>query len=300
MAGRQHGENWLAKGGDCVYPVPPVTIAPRAYPMRTTVVDETGDASAYEVWLEGGEHPLTVIVVRDDQEPQDGYPSRIVPTGAGFHLDRDQLPPQISSWPPRLIMRPVRYAAGGRIPAPEEKPLNGDRDAALRRQYPLTIHGETHREFIARWHGVLMHFAGVAHDSPVPSYPDRVDFSGALLALKAGHPVTRYAWGDKNVHVVLQLGYPDGIGCNANTADATGLEQNSAVAFLPYLMVRVNDKPVSVGLREMAIPAFAPWTPDTIDVLAEDWQILPRPADAAAERERDVTAFGAQTRETGL
>lgn len=88
-----------------------------------------------------------------------------------------------------------------------------------------------------------------------------MDFSAALTAMRAGHRLSRTAWADHEF-VVWQKGYPDGIGLNKNTADATGLPEGTVCRFDPYLMMQVQP------LR------FAPWTPGTTDVTATDWLVF--------------------------
>lgn len=86
-----------------------------------------------------------------------------------------------------------------------------------------------------------------------------MDFSQALLDLKAGGRVSRPVWG-KGTYVVLQKGYPDGIAINANTAEATGEPEGTVMVFRPYLMVKLADG------------TFLPFIPTLDHLLAEDWQ----------------------------
>ncbi|MFG2059679.1 DUF2829 domain-containing protein [Micromonospora sp. NPDC048930] len=87
-----------------------------------------------------------------------------------------------------------------------------------------------------------------------------MDFGEALTALKQGGKVSRDGWNGKGMFVVHQLGYPDGIPINGNTAEATGLPEGTVCRFRPYLMLRAADG------------AFVPWVPSVSDVLAEDWR----------------------------
>lgn len=95
--------------------------------------------------------------------------------------------------------------------------------------------------------------------------PDETfDFSEALKRLKdrqclPHRKVARAGWNGKNMWVVRQDGYPDGISINANTARATGLLEGTVMRFLPYLMLRTADG------------AFVPWPPSQADLLADDW-----------------------------
>ncbi len=88
-----------------------------------------------------------------------------------------------------------------------------------------------------------------------------MNFGEALAALRAGHKVSRDRWNYVGECVILQKGYPDGIGLNAQTADATGLPEGTRCAFGPYLLHRQADG------------VFQPWTPSHDDLLADDWEI---------------------------
>lgn len=90
-------------------------------------------------------------------------------------------------------------------------------------------------------------------------------FDVALGWLREGQLVTRQSW-HQGTFVVLQQGYPQGIGINANTASATGIPEGTVCAFKPYLMRRTEDG------------AFVPWTPSQEEVLANDWAQAQRPA----------------------
>lgn len=171
-----------------------------------------------------------------------------------------------------------------------------------RELFPLTAHAEAAKDFARHWNGYRSHLAGLtAARDAIPGHPDLMDFSGALLALKAGHHVARDTW--RGRYVMLQVGYPTGIPLNANTAAATGLPEGTPVTFLPYLIQYVpNYGDVRAVIRtavakELQAPAFAPWTPDVVDLLADDWRAYPRPDDpaAVAAREVDITSIGRQT-----
>ncbi|MGW6458035.1 DUF2829 domain-containing protein [Streptomyces sp. NPDC055078] len=87
-----------------------------------------------------------------------------------------------------------------------------------------------------------------------------MDFGDALSALKAGARVARSGWNGKGMFVVHQKGYPDGIPINANTAEATGLEEGTVCRFRPYLMMFT------------AQGDFVPWVISQTDALADDWE----------------------------
>ncbi|GIE29980.1 hypothetical protein Ait01nite_030250 [Actinoplanes italicus] len=86
-----------------------------------------------------------------------------------------------------------------------------------------------------------------------------MDFGQALSALKSGSKVSRSGWNGKGMYVVLQKGYPDGIGANANTAEALGVDEGTVLVFRPYLTMRTVDG------------EFVPWVASQTDLLAEDW-----------------------------
>ncbi|MBO2461157.1 DUF2829 domain-containing protein [Actinomadura violacea] len=86
-----------------------------------------------------------------------------------------------------------------------------------------------------------------------------MDFGEALAALRAGDRLTRDGWNGRGMFIVLQAGYPDGIAINANTAQATGIEQGTVCKFRPYLMMRTVDGD------------FVPWVASQTDLLATDW-----------------------------
>lgn len=124
--------------------------------------------------------------------------------------------------------------------------------------------GDTHREFVDRWRTLR---AAFDDSSPLVDDLDAMDFSGALLALKEGHHLTRTGWNGTGLFVMLQAGYPDGIPINQNTAAATGLPQGTMCAVSPYLQL------CKTGDRAQ----LDAWVPSTGDVLASDWRIVPRP-----------------------
>lgn len=86
-------------------------------------------------------------------------------------------------------------------------------------------------------------------------------FGEALRLLKQGKRVRRKSW-DENIIVVYQKGYPEGIPCNKQTADAWGLEEGELFKCNPYLQISTSD-----GSHVM-------WTPSVDDCFAEDWVII--------------------------
>ena len=89
-----------------------------------------------------------------------------------------------------------------------------------------------------------------------------MNFGGALEALKSGGKVAREGWNGKGMFVVYQKGYPNGIKCNKQTADAWGMNEGDLFKCEPYLQIQVVN-----GSHSM-------WVPSINDCLAEDWNIV--------------------------
>lgn len=91
---------------------------------------------------------------------------------------------------------------------------------------------------------------------------EELDFSKALVYLKAGQKLTRTGWNGKGMFVVMQKGYPDGIPCNRQTAMAWGLQEGELFKCNPYFQIKNAD-----GTHSM-------WVPSVGDLLAEDWRTI--------------------------
>lgn len=89
-----------------------------------------------------------------------------------------------------------------------------------------------------------------------------VPFGIALEFLKKGCKVARQGWNGKGMFVVYQKGYPDGIPCNKQTAEAWGIDEGDLFKCNPYLQIKQVD-----GSHSM-------WVPSIGDVLAEDWIVV--------------------------
>ena len=87
-------------------------------------------------------------------------------------------------------------------------------------------------------------------------------FEQAFTCLKQGEKVFRLGWNGKGMFVVRQKGYPDGIPCNKQTADAWNLKEGDLFKVNPYLQIKNTD-----GSHSM-------WVPSTGDLFAEDWEII--------------------------
>ncbi len=91
---------------------------------------------------------------------------------------------------------------------------------------------------------------------------DNMTFGLAVEALKKGFRVARKGWNGKNMFVVYQKGYPEGIPCNKQTAEAYGYEEGTLFKCRPYLQMRCAD-----GTHQM-------WLASQSDILEEDWYIV--------------------------
>lgn len=87
-------------------------------------------------------------------------------------------------------------------------------------------------------------------------------FGQALDLMVEGEKAFRLGWNGKGMFVVYQKGYPQGIPCNKQTAEAWGLQEGDLFKVEPYLQIR------------MANGSHAMWVPSINDVLANDWEII--------------------------
>lgn len=89
-----------------------------------------------------------------------------------------------------------------------------------------------------------------------------MDFGKAIKELKNGKRLTRRGWNGKGMFIVYQKGYPNGIPCNKQTAEAYGYEEGTLFKCNPYIQMRCAD-----GTHQM-------WTASQTDILAEDWEVV--------------------------
>lgn len=89
-------------------------------------------------------------------------------------------------------------------------------------------------------------------------------FDIAVCLLKEGEKVARNGWNGKGMFVVYQKGYPQGIPCNKQTADAWGMNEGDLFKCDPYLQIKN-----ATGSHSM-------WVPSINDVLANDWMVVKR------------------------
>ncbi|MBO0423851.1 DUF2829 domain-containing protein [Enterococcus plantarum] len=86
-------------------------------------------------------------------------------------------------------------------------------------------------------------------------------FEQILPFLKEGKKVFRTGWNGRGMFIVRQKGYPEGISCNRQTAEAWDLSEGDLFKDNPYLQIKNAD-----GTHEM-------WVPSIGDIFAEDWEI---------------------------
>ena len=91
---------------------------------------------------------------------------------------------------------------------------------------------------------------------------DNLTFGIAIEVMKWGDKVARKGWNGKNMFVVYQHGYPEGISCNEQTAEAWGMKEGDNFKCEPYLQIKMVN-----GSHSM-------WVPSINDVLAEDWEVV--------------------------
>ncbi len=88
-----------------------------------------------------------------------------------------------------------------------------------------------------------------------------MNFGIALELARKGVKVARESWNGKGMFIVYQKGYPQGIPCNKQTAEAWGMNEGDLFVCNPYLQIRQAD-----GSHSM-------WAPSMDDILADDWVI---------------------------
>lgn len=87
-----------------------------------------------------------------------------------------------------------------------------------------------------------------------------MDFGQAINAMKRGYKMQREGWNGKNMFVLYQKGYPDGIPANKQTAEAYDIREGDLFKVQPYLQMRCVD-----GSHQM-------WLASQSDMLATDWK----------------------------
>ena len=91
---------------------------------------------------------------------------------------------------------------------------------------------------------------------------DGMNFGLAIEAAKKGKKISRRGWNGKRMYVIYRTGYPEGIPCNKNTADAVGIPEGTLFKVRPYLQMKCVDD------------TFQMWLASQSDILADDWYIV--------------------------
>ena len=91
---------------------------------------------------------------------------------------------------------------------------------------------------------------------------DCMNFGLAIEAAKKGVKITQRGWNGKGMWVVYRTGYPEGIPCNKNTAEAVGIPEGALFRVRPYLQMKCVDG------------SFQMWLASQSDILADDWEIV--------------------------
>lgn len=87
-------------------------------------------------------------------------------------------------------------------------------------------------------------------------------FDKVLPLIKDGEKAFRSSWNGKGQFVVFQKGYPEGIPCNKQTAEAWGMNEGDLFKVQPYMQIKTT-----IGTHAM-------WVPSINDILADDWEII--------------------------
>ena len=85
-----------------------------------------------------------------------------------------------------------------------------------------------------------------------------MNFGIALELARKGVKVARESWNGKGMFIVYQKGYPQGIPCNKQTAEAWGMNEGDLFVCNPYLQIRQAD-----GSHSM-------WAPSMDDIRLPD------------------------------
>jgi hypothetical protein len=86
------------------------------------------------------------------------------------------------------------------------------------------------------------------------------NYGQALGFMRKGYRVARISW-PEICGCVYQKGYPEGVPCNKQTAQAWNITEGSLFRCNPYLQKRNEDDTYSM------------WQPTIEDLLADDWVI---------------------------
>lgn len=84
----------------------------------------------------------------------------------------------------------------------------------------------------------------------------------AFEECRNGYAISRSGWNGKGLQVVYQKAYPEGIPCNAQTAEAWGMKEGDLFRCDPYLQINTTDR------------SHAMWVPSIRDLMADDWFVV--------------------------
>lgn len=88
-----------------------------------------------------------------------------------------------------------------------------------------------------------------------------MNFGNAIEMLGMGFKVARKGW-NNGMFVVYQKGYPHGIPCNKQTAEAWGMDEGDLFRCNPYLQIREEN-----GTHSM-------YSPSNLDLVSVDWYVV--------------------------
>lgn len=89
-----------------------------------------------------------------------------------------------------------------------------------------------------------------------------MEFEDALKELKAGKKVTNNNWNGEGMCLFMQIGYPEGVPANANTATALGIEEGEVIKVAPYIMM------------QNAHGDLVPWLASQMDLFSDGWEVV--------------------------
>ncbi len=120
---------------------------------------------------------------------------------------------------------------------------------------------EQNRGCIVEYEAALRYGLKILIDG-MPKKKTLHNFGDALMLLRSGQRMTRKEWDKQGLFVVYQKGYPDGIPCNKQTAEAWNILEGSLFRCDPYFQINTIN-----GSHSM-------WQPTVRDCLATDWYIV--------------------------
>lgn len=99
------------------------------------------------------------------------------------------------------------------------------------------------------------------YDVVADNKDETLSFEKVLPLIKEGKKAYREGWNGRGMFVVRQKGYPEGIPCNKQTAEAWDLTEGDLFKVNPYLQIKNADG------------SHAMWVPSIGDIFANDWKI---------------------------